>query len=33
MADLVFDLDVRCAPSIKASGGADLALLPATGQR
>ncbi len=27
MADLVIDLDVCCAPSIKTSGGADLALL------
>jgi hypothetical protein len=26
-ADFFVDLDVRCAPSLKASGGADLALL------
>ena len=27
MADFFVDLDVRCAPSLKASGGAALALL------
>jgi hypothetical protein len=28
MADFFVDLDVLCAPSLKASGGAGLALLP-----